>query len=128
MNQRPMIMDIANMVRATSSAISYVKHITNLAENINTDANKSLRISQCECKACFYVKSAGGRIGGAAMTTRACMSCAKETMYGSTNTDVLCLICATEHSLCKHCGGDLEMRSGRRKWPVSKVEVRSDNE
>lgn len=83
------------------------------AEEVTNDARKNERLKRHECKACFYAS----RIGGAAMTTRPCMSCGSEEMYGSTATDVLCMDCATKHGLCKHCGGDLEMRTRRKDWP-----------
>ena len=85
----------------------------NGAKALGYDARKNERLKRHECKACFYAS----RIGGAAMTTRPCMSCGSEEMYGSTATDVLCMDCATKHGLCKHCGGDLEMRTRRKDWP-----------
>lgn len=111
--QRPMAMDVANMSRATEMARLRVKHVLDLAEQISTDARKAERLKRQECKGCFY----GSRLGGAAITQRACMCCAQMQSYGSTATDVLCMPCAQKSELCKHCGGDIELRVRRRKWP-----------
>lgn len=111
--QRPLAMNVANMSRATEMARSRVKHVLELAEQISTDARKAERLARHECKGCFY----SSRLGGAAITQRACMSCAQMQTYGSTATDVLCMPCAQNGELCKHCGGDIEMRARRRNWP-----------
>jgi ribosomal protein S27E len=113
MNQKPMAMNIANMVRATETAKSKIASVVELAEKMIKDPQKAGRLAAQECKACHY----SSRIGGCAMTTRPCMSCGEDQMYGSTNTDVLCLSCAKKHKLCKHCGGDLDIRTRRREWP-----------
>ena len=113
MQQRPIVMNKGNMIGATERAKARVKDWCDLAEEVTNDARKNERLKRHECKACFYAS----RIGGAAMTTRPCMSCGSEEMYGSTATDVLCMDCATKHGLCKHCGGDLEMRTRRKDWP-----------
>ena len=113
MKQRPQSFSIYNMVWATERAKDYTKSILKQAEDITKDSNKKERIKRHECKACFYA----GRLGGSSMTTRPCMSCNVDVMYGSTATDVLCMDCAKLHSLCKHCGGDLEMRVRRKEWP-----------
>ena len=106
-------MNKGNMIGATERAKARVKSWADLAAEVESDARKADRLKRHECKACFYAS----RMGGAAMTTRPCMSCGSEEMYGSTNTDVLCMGCATTHGLCKHCGGDLEMRARRKDWP-----------
>jgi len=49
------------------------------------------------------------------------MCCGKDQLYGNTRTDALCLECAQETMLCKHCGGDRELRTERRDWPDSKA-------
>ena len=113
MEQKPATMNKGNMIGATERAKARVKSWIDLAEEVEIDARKDDRLKHHECKACFYAS----RIGGAAMTKRKCMSCGSEEMYGTTATDVLCMACATKHGLCKHCGGDLEMRTGRNDWP-----------
>ena len=113
MQQRPIAMNRGNMIGATERAKARVKSWMELADDVIEDTKKADRLKRHECKACFY----SSRIGGAAMTTRPCMSCGSDEMYGSTATDVLCLVCATKHELCRHCGGDLEMRTRRKDWP-----------
>ena len=115
MEQRAQAMNKGNMIGATERAIAHVQALLNRAEEIRSDARKNERVSKLECKACFY----GQKIGGAAMTYRACMCCRTRVLYSSTNTDVLCVNCAGAHGLCKHCGGDLNMRARRRDWPAA---------
>lgn len=71
-----------------------------------SDNNKKARKSAHLCKYCFYYHTS--RIGGAAMTTRACANCGEEMMFGSTCTDVFCNKCAEELKMCKHCGQKME--------------------
>ena len=100
---------------ATSMASSHYKDILTRVYEAKIDANKPKRLKKkSECKVCFYINK--DRIGGAAMTKQPCGICGEVVWYGSTNTDVLCLDCAIKHSLCKHCGGDREMRRQRRKF------------
>ena len=113
MKQRPIAMNKGNMIGATGRAKARVRSWMELADDVIKDTKKADRLKHHECKACFY----SSRIGGAAMTTRPCMSCGSDEMYGSTATDVLCIACATKHELCRHCGGDLEMRTRRKDWP-----------
>lgn len=101
------------MQSATARAGAYVNRILAGAKALELDERKVERIAKHECKSCFY----GGRMGGAAMTEQPCMSCTQPQLYSSTATDVLCRPCAEYASLCKHCGGDLEMRLKRRTWP-----------
>lgn len=113
MEQRPMVMNVGNMVGATERAKARVQSWIDLALEVSTDARGKERLAAQECKACFYA----GRIGGAAITNRPCMACGETQTYGSTNTDVLCRPCASGGQLCKHCGGDVELRARRRTWP-----------
>lgn len=118
MEQRPQAMSKSHMIGATERAKQRVKSWLDLAAEVQADARKTARLAALECKACFYAS----RIGGAAMTCRACMSCGSREVYGSTNTDVLCAPCATAGDLCKHCGGDRELRSRRKTWPTPRAE------
>lgn len=113
MKQNPYVMNPANMSRATSVSKNRISELFLLVDEIKTDARKLERMSKHECKACFYFS----RIGGQAITERGCMCCGMEQTYGSTSTDVLCLECAKKHKLCKHCGGDVNMKN-RNKWPT----------
>ncbi len=119
MQRRPKEMNKGNMIGFTERANAYVKQVIADAKEIETDARKAERLEKHECKACFY----NSRIGGASMTSQPCMSCHADQMYGSTNTDALCKKCAEKHGLCKHCGGDLEMRTRRKEWPTADIDA-----
>jgi hypothetical protein len=114
MEQRPAIMSKSMMISATERSKQQVQRWIDLAKRVEQDVDKPKRLERHECKACFYSQ----RVGGAAITSRKCMCCDTSQTYGSTNTDVLCVKCAKEHALCKHCGGDLELRERRRNWPI----------
>ena len=113
------VMSKGNMLIATERAKGRVDELLRHADEVRDDSRKRDRQDRHECRACFY----GGRIGGAAMTRRDCMCCGESQLYGSTATDVLCLECAKIHKLCKHCGGDLEMRTRRREWDETAIPV-----
>ena len=111
------------MVRATNQAEAHVERVIALAAAMDEDIDKPARIARGLCPSCHYD---GARMAAAACTTQPCAACGVPQSYGSPATDVLCLPCATEHSLCKRCGGDREMRVRRRKWPTfPKPEVQS---
>lgn len=113
MERRPVVMSKAKMIGATERAQQRVQAWYDHAAEVKADARKEERLAALECKACFY----SGRLGGAAMTYQSCMCCGSRELYSSTATDVLCAQCATAGNLCKHCGGDREMRTRRRVWP-----------
>lgn len=75
--------------------------------------NESKRGVNGECKACSYLFP--DRIGGSAMTETVCGICENPMLFGSTNTDVLCRKCADANQLCKHCGGDVDLKIRRNK-------------
>ena len=108
--------DVVSMVSATHQASRAVTHVIAMAERMQDDSNREIRIRESLCRWCYYSR---GRLGGAAMTEHPCSLCGTNQIYGSTATDELCLPCAKEHSLCKRCGGDREMRTLRRKWPTA---------
>jgi RNase P subunit RPR2 len=113
MNQRPFEMSLYNMEFATTMARKRVDSAIKLANKLEADVDLVPRQQAFKCKACYYFPV----LGGAAMTTRPCGCCGIDVMYGSTNTDALCVSCAEKHRLCKHCGGDSEMRGRRKDWP-----------
>ncbi len=115
MNRPARRLDIVAMVSATDRADSYMAEYIKTAQRLQDDPEREKRITTNQCRYCFY---ASGRIGGAAMTSQPCSGCGTVQTFGNTNVDVLCPPCAKEHSLCCHCGGDREMRTLRRKWPV----------
>jgi hypothetical protein len=119
MKQYPMSMTISNMVWQTERAKDAYNHYQKLAEAMKTDNDKIARLRSHECISCYYTGKIGGRIGGSAMTHKACMCCGQDQLYSSTNTDALCMTCAQKCDLCKHCGGDVQMRVRRKEWPKS---------
>jgi len=118
MKREPKKLDRYFFEYTTHAAKSTVDEAIQRAKAVENDTDKERRLKVHECCACFYLRS---KIGGAAMTMQPCASCNVDQMYGSTCTDVLCLACAQKYSLCKHCGGDLGMRIGRRVYPISDV-------
>lgn len=111
MNQPKANIDTVSVQRATDHAKYYVETTAEQLMRYWQDPERKDRLASGECRFCFYMMR--GRIGGAAMTSRPCAVCEKDVIYGSTNTDVLCLPCATEHQLCKHCGADALLRPRR---------------
>ena len=99
----------------TDSARRRVDNAIKLARDLENDSDKDGRLLRQRCKACHYFTG----IAGQAFTTQPCACCGKPQTYSSRSTDVLCMECAKEHDLCKHCGGDIEMRTQRRDWPVT---------
>jgi hypothetical protein len=101
------------MVSHTNMARSRVDSIIAQARAVELDEDRKARLERHFCVACHYSRGMAGQ----AFTNQPCACCAVPQTYSSTATDVLCEPCAKEHSLCKRCAGDLEMRVGRRKWP-----------
>lgn len=99
---------------ATSRSSQSVTDVLRDASNIINDPRRDERLEAHECKACFYVS---GRCGGSAITHRQCGLCDTVMSFANTCTDAVCPDCARKHSLCRHCGGDIEMKVRRRKWP-----------
>lgn len=117
MEQKPLSMTVANMVSRSASARRRVAEYLRVAEAMLNDSDSLNRIKAQNCVSCYY---SAGRIGGSAITTRPCMCCGLTETYASTSTDALCLVCADLNHLCKHCGGDLDMREDRKDWPSAK--------
>ena len=114
MNQPPKKMDRYSVQFATSIADRHVAETIRHAKAAEFDEDRVARLKASNCKFCYYIYNS--RIGGAAMTERPCGICGKVVMYGSTCTDAVCHDCAKKHSLCVHCGADLELRPNRRKF------------
>jgi hypothetical protein len=115
MNQSKKHIDATAIYRETENAKYYASDIITRANQLANDPDKVKRLEKNECPSCFYVHS--GRMGGAACTTRPCGICEKDMRFGSTCTDVICADCAKTNGLCKHCGGDIEMKHRRKKRP-----------
>lgn len=112
MEQSAKKIDNTTVQWATDMAIHYSKERIESSLRFMADKEKKERVAKGECAFCFYMRNE--RIGGAAMTSRPCGVCGKDQMYGSTNTDEICLDCSKEHQLCKYCGGDIHMRARRK--------------
>lgn len=104
--------DKAVMANATFRAVRLATEILESARSFEADSNKRYRLEKHECKTCFYFRS--NRIGGAAMTTQPCAICSEAMLFGNTATSLICLNCAKQHKLCRHCGADSELRPKRR--------------
>lgn len=96
-----------------SLRISNFKSLERKVMRYNLDQDREKRLEKQECKYCYIIDP---RIGGQAMTHSQCAICGGTIINSSTCVDKICKACAAEHSLCKHCGGDLEMRQNRRKF------------
>lgn len=103
--------DSESIYFATELAKGQLEWIIDLAKLLKEDPHKIERRKKALCKPCFYNRS---RIGGAAMTFQPCGICGEEMPFGNTVTDSCCTKCALENNLCKHCGGDIEMRQRRK--------------
>jgi len=112
------LMTRSNLESWTYRSKQRMDGIIELARKLETDPECEQRIQKGLCRMCYY--GSGTRLSGAAVTQRACICCGEVQTYGSTDTDALCLPCAQETELCKHCGGDRELRVKRRKWPEAK--------
>jgi hypothetical protein len=114
MDRKPAPFDKGHWAWQTNRSHDMFVDLIERAEKAKNDTDREARLIKQLCISCHYIR---GRIGGAAMTTQPCACCLKPEMYGSTATDELCLSCADKHNLCKRCGGDIDMKRGRRKWP-----------
>jgi hypothetical protein len=99
--------DSASVQRATAMTRSMIETMIRDVERAQIDPEKDQRKAKGTCIVCYYIRSG---LAGQAITSQPCGICHKDQMYGSTNTDALCLECATEHQLCKHCGADIKLR------------------
>lgn len=90
------------------------KEIQKRHNEMTSDARRDERREACLCQSCFYA----ARVAGAAMTHRECGLCTADTLFASTDTDVICKSCAATHDLCAHCGGDLDGDIDRTQYPT----------
>lgn len=117
MRQKVAKVDARKVSSATFFSIRKKELIFNSALEASADADIVLRLESQFCISCYYLSSS---LAGQAFTTRPCGICEVDVIYGSTYTDVLCLKCAIENHLCKHCAGDINMN------PCRKYEVKSE--
>ena len=86
------------------------REMVDLCRRQGNDEDKAARILAQECQGCFYLRKAGG----AMMTSRQCGLCDTEVHSCNTCIDRLCTDCARKNRLCKHCGGDIDMKQRRK--------------
>lgn len=115
MDRKQQAFDKHTMVTRTHVARSQVEAAVQRARDLDEDSDKTRRLARQFCKACHYFP----RLAAQASAVQPCACCSAPQQYSSSATDALCPPCAKTHSLCKHCGGDLEMRTGRRNWPAA---------
>lgn len=113
MKARKRIIDIVSIMQANTHAKNFNDSILESAEKINTDPEKTERLTKNLCITCYYVNA--GRVGGAAMTSVDCGICDVETTFSNTCVDVICPSCATANNLCKHCGADMNLVNKRNR-------------
>ena len=71
--------------------------------NMVNDPDKETRKISQLCKLCYY-RSA---VGGDALTISQC-PCGAMILNESTNKDELCINCAKEKNMCRHCGKEMD--------------------
>lgn len=108
--------DLCSILRASDWAKEYLRRSEQDLRNMTEDPQKDDRLAKMECVVCFYPFR--GRIGGTMCTSSQCGICQKTIHSSNTNIDVVCLDCAKAHDLCKHCGGDIRMRTRRKFDPA----------
>jgi|GEM_PF-1730318 len=111
--QLPVHIDRYHVVAKTDRALHHLEETVSRAREAAEDLRRQERLQKGECRSCFYLV---GRIGGAVVTSRPCGLCGEEMLFANTCTDVLCPSCSKSHSLCRHCGADLELRPRRRNF------------
>lgn len=105
--------DLVSIERNTGYAKQWLDAMYDRVVMMDEDRDKHVRRAVAECQYC-YVPYRANRIGGCAMTEAECGLCGTLLQFGNTCVDVLCLDCAKANQLCKHCGGDVDMKRRRR--------------
>lgn len=103
---REKLFDLIDCQQATTMTRSYIEHCRKVVD----DADRLNRWKVQECQRCYY----NGKVGGQMITHSKCKSCEKELQFPSTNVDRLCIECAREQQVCKHCGADMELKNRRK--------------
>lgn len=103
--------DVYDCQNVTDRHKHYLQSQIEKTEAAKEDTEKEKRLKSQLCKWCFYLASG---LGGASITIKECEICSEEQMFGSTNTNTLCMACATKSKLCKHCGSDMEYKKRKK--------------
>ena len=85
-----------------------------VAPELEADARKEERLAEQQCKYCFYRLA----IAETTRTARPCACYGRQQRYNTADADALCIECATRHSLCRRCGGDIALDAVRHDWPT----------
>lgn len=104
--------DRIKMLNATKLSKDLVAGAIHRASNVQLDPDKNKRLKEQECLSCFYIY----RPRQGVPTTSECGLCGVDVKDGFVQ-HVLCMNCAKKGNLCHHCGGDMDLKVGRRKWP-----------
>lgn len=127
MHRKHTKLDSNVMSKANHDADRRCKEVLELAFVIIDDIDSTNRLKAQYCQACFYLKQSNLGVADATVTEVECGLCDTIETYEDTNTDVICMECASDHSLCKKCGGDINMDRLRESWPAAtKIEDRSN--
>ena len=114
--------DRASIERTTNEVASYVHALIERAEAMKSDDDREIRLEEVsECVYC-YVPYGPCRQGGTKTTHRECGLCSTILHSSDTSCDVLCIECARKNDLCKHCGGDVDLKVRRKKRAFEEVE------
>lgn len=105
--------DLASIERNTGYAKQWLDAMAECVTLMDEDKDKHVRHSIAECQYC-YRPYGHGRQGGTVTTRVQCGLCDTILAHNNTCVDVLCLDCAKANQLCKHCGGDVDMKRRRR--------------
>ena len=118
MQQKKTEIDWVSIERANYRARQSIDACLEGAANLTKDPESKKRLVEAKCKPCFYLYQA--RIGGAAITDRACGICDANKTFSSTATDPICHKCADNNGLCVQCGGDIDSKNRRNPYPFMK--------
>ncbi len=118
MRARKIQINLATIEFDTQHARDIMDHTIKRAKCFTDDQHKDSRHQRNECPVCYYY---GTRIGGSVITEVECALCGEPMVFGNTCTDKLCDVCARTNKLCKHCGGDIDVKHRRKRTIKSKT-------
>ena len=107
--------DRCSIERANNYALTSIEWATKMAEGYQEDPDRKQRLDASECFSCY--RPYGGGRQGTDTGKFLCGICNQPTFVTSPRADVLCLKCAKENQLCKHCGADVDLKSRRKSRP-----------
>lgn len=83
-----------------------VEQMRSNLEKFDADPDKETRLSECECRTCYYLRRE--RLAGHAFTMYRCSHCGEEKRHPNTAVPVICPECARKIQVCTVCGADLD--------------------